>query len=90
MKKDLSKMKEVAEELIGCVDGIVSEENIKGVVTVFQSILKGSDDIWEKHIHEHTESILAEYNVKCEGCDTPASIFRYKKGIVIGEGLGNS
>lgn len=71
----------LARKLIDAVSGIETEETVAGVVQVFEGIIQGMNNNWERHIAEETNEILALDNVRCPRCDRNIKIERTRSTI---------
>ena len=80
---NLENLEEVATDLIKELDGIVSEENIQGVLTVFSGVIKGRDMAWEQHIVDSTNEILMGDNTSCSSCGAAIQLIRQEFTIYV-------
>ncbi len=67
-----------AKELIQDVEGIISEENIVGVASVFKAIVDVNNLQWEQHITKETNKALAIDDITCP-CGVSVQIRRTSK-----------
>lgn len=80
---DIEKLREIAEDLIKELDGIISDENIDGVITVFNGVIKGRDIAWEEHLVDETNEILMGDNTTCSNCGHPIQVIRQECTIYV-------
>ena len=76
-------LEEIAEKLIQNVGGVVTDDNIAGVLEVFGGIRKGVDLKWEEHLVKDTNETLFYNKVVCEVCEEPVQITRTRQQVKV-------
>lgn len=78
-------MREIAEQLISSVEGLSSEENIKGVMQVFEGIKTGMNNMWEDHLYSNANEVLFFSKTSCPVCFEPLKITRTRSAVLVGK-----
>ena len=74
------QVQDIAERLIQAVSGNVSDENIRGVCIVFNSIKEMVDKNWEQYIANQTTEALAYDRIRCK-CRRAIIVSRSRQDI---------
>ncbi len=83
--EDKSDFTGIAQSLIEATGGIVTDQNIDGVVRVFKGIARGCNLRWEEHIANRANLMLAEHKVKCPSCTHPVKVVIRGDGVKVTE-----
>jgi cytoplasmic iron level regulating protein YaaA (DUF328/UPF0246 family) len=71
-----------AMNLIKAVDGVMSNENIEGVIYVMQAIISANNENWEQWITDETNESLAIDNFSCD-CGAAISVERTPTAVYV-------
>lgn len=76
-------LNEIAARLIKAVDGIPTETNMEGVISVFNGIRQGCNNDWEDYLMKNTTDLLFYSKHRCDKCNSPIEVKRYADSYVV-------